>query len=100
VASKAGLVGLTRALALEWAPKVRVNQVSPGLLRTELVEQVYGKNVPAVEATVPMGRFATGEDVAAVCVMVASPEARYMTGANVVVDGGGETPAWLLAVEE
>lgn len=99
VAAKAGLVGLTRALALEWAPKVRVNQVSPGLLRTELVEETYGSNVAAVESTVPMGRLATGEDVAAACLMVASPDMAYLTGANLVIDGGGETPAWLMAVE-
>ena len=98
VAAKAGLMGLTRALALEWAPRVRVNQVSPGLLRTELVQETYGSDVAAVEATVPMGRLATGADVAAACLMVASPDLRYLTGAEVVVDGGGETPAWLLAV--
>lgn len=99
VAAKAGLVGLTRALALEWAPKVRVNQVSPGLLRTELVEETYGGDVGAVEATVPMGRLATGADVAAACLALASPEMRYLTGADLVVDGGGETPAWLVAVQ-
>ncbi len=100
VAAKTGLVGLTRALALEWAPRVRVNQVSPGLLRTELVDETYGSNVAAVEATVPMGRLATGADVAAACLMVSSPEMAYLTGADLVVDGGGETPAWLLAVEK
>lgn len=98
VAAKSGLVGLTRALALEWAPKVRVNQVSPGLLRTEMVEETYGGDVGAVEATVPMGRLATGADVAAACLALASPEMRYLTGADLVVDGGGETPAWLVAV--
>ena len=97
VAAKAGLVGLTRALALEWAPQVRVNLVSPGLLRTELVEETYGRNAAAVEASVPAGRFATGEDVAAACLALASPDLRYVTGAELVVDGGGETPAWLLA---
>ena len=98
VASKAGLVGLTRSLAIEWAPKVRVNVVSPGLLRTELLDEYYGQDVPSVEATIPAGRFATPADVAAVCLMLASKEAAYVTGAEVVVDGGGETPAWLNAV--
>ena len=97
VAAKAGLVGLTRSLALEWAPKVRVNMVSPGLLRTELVEETYGSNVTAVEETVPMRRFATAEDVAAACLLLASPGASYVTGAELVVDGGGEVPAWLVA---
>jgi NAD(P)-dependent dehydrogenase (short-subunit alcohol dehydrogenase family) len=98
VAAKAGLVGLTRSLALEWAPKVRVNLVSPGLLRTELVEETYGRDPAAVERTVPMGRFATAEDVAAACLLLASPGAAYVTGAELVVDGGGEEPAWLAAV--
>lgn len=98
VAAKAGLVGLTRSLALEWAPKVRVNLVSPGLLRTELVEETYGMDAAAVERTVPMGRFATAEDVAAACLLLASPGASYVTGAELVVDGGGEEPAWLGAV--
>jgi NAD(P)-dependent dehydrogenase (short-subunit alcohol dehydrogenase family) len=100
VAAKAGLVGLTRALALEWAPKVRVNQITVGLLRTELVEQTYGKNVAAVEATVPMGRFATGRDVAAACMALASREMSYTTGSELMVDGGGEIPSWLLKVEQ
>jgi NAD(P)-dependent dehydrogenase (short-subunit alcohol dehydrogenase family) len=99
VAAKAGLVGLTRALAIEWAPKVRVVQVSPGLLRTELVTETYGTDVAAVEATVPAGRFASGEEVAAVCVALCGPSMRYVTGSELVVDGGGETPAWLMAVE-
>ena len=97
VAAKAGLVGLTRSLALEWAPKVRVNMVSPGLLRTELIQDTYGSDVAAVERTVPMGRFATAADVGAVCVMLASPAAGYVTGSELIVDGGGEHPAWLLA---
>jgi NAD(P)-dependent dehydrogenase (short-subunit alcohol dehydrogenase family) len=98
VASKAGLIGLTRSLAIEWAPKVRVNLVSPGLLRTELLEEYYGQDVPRVEATIPAGRFADPADVAAVCMMIASSDAAYVTGAEVVVDGGGEIPAWVNAV--
>jgi len=78
---------------------VRVNLVSPGLLRTELAGETYGSDVEAVEATVPMGRFATAEDVAAACLLLASPAACYITGAELVVDGGGETPAWLGAVK-
>jgi NAD(P)-dependent dehydrogenase (short-subunit alcohol dehydrogenase family) len=99
VAAKAGLAGLTRSLALEWAPKVRVNLVSPGLLLTELAEETYGADLPAVESTIPMGRFATAEDVAAACLLLASPAASYVTGADLVVDGGGEIPAWLVAAD-
>ena len=99
VAAKNGLTGLTRALAVEWAPKVRVVQVTPGLLRTELVAETYGANVAAVEATIPAGRFATGADVAQVCLSVCGPGMAYVTGAELVVDGGGEFPSWLLAME-
>jgi NAD(P)-dependent dehydrogenase (short-subunit alcohol dehydrogenase family) len=97
VAAKAGLVGLTRALAVEWAPKVRINLVTPGLLRTELVEETYGSNLGAVEATVPMGRMASGSEIGQVCVIMASPAASYISGSELIVDGGGELPAWHLA---
>jgi NAD(P)-dependent dehydrogenase (short-subunit alcohol dehydrogenase family) len=95
VAAKAGLAGLTRALALEWAPKVRVVQVTAGLMRTELVAETYGSDEAAVAATVPAGRFGTGADVAAVCLALCGPGMEYVTGNEVVVDGGGEIPAWL-----
>jgi NAD(P)-dependent dehydrogenase (short-subunit alcohol dehydrogenase family) len=98
-AAKAALVGLTRSLAIEWAPRVRVNLVSPGLLRTELVQETYGDNLPAVEATVPMGRMATPSDVGTVCVALAAPGMAYVTGAELFVDGGGEQPAWLVAAQ-
>lgn len=98
VAAKSGLSGLTRALAVEWAPKVRVVQVTPGLLRTELLTETYGPDVEAVEATVPARRFATGAEVAAACLALCGPNMSYVTGAELVVDGGGEIPAWLLAV--
>jgi NAD(P)-dependent dehydrogenase (short-subunit alcohol dehydrogenase family) len=98
-AAKAGLLGLTRSLAIEWAPKVRVNLVSPGLLRTELVAETYGDNLAAVEATVPMGRMAAAAEIGAVCVMLASPALAYVTGAELLVDGGGEHPAWRVAAQ-
>lgn len=97
-AAKAGLVALTRTLALEWAPKVRVNCVSVGLLRTETVAETYGSDVAAVEATVPLGRLATAADVAGACVWLASPSAGYVTGADLLLDGGGEEPSFLGAV--
>lgn len=99
VAAKSGLRGLTRALALEWAPKVRVVQVTPGLMRTELLGETYGRKPDAVAATVPAGRFGTGADVAAACLALCGPGMEYVTGSELVVDGGGESPAWLLAYE-
>jgi len=96
-AAKAGLTVLTRALALEWAPDLRVNQITVGLLETESSEHTYGDGV-AVSATVPMGRMARPEDVAAACVMLASPELSYVTGADLFVDGGGEIPSFHTAL--
>ncbi|MFN2537994.1 MAG: SDR family oxidoreductase [Mycobacteriales bacterium] len=93
-AAKAGLTTLTRALAVEWAPHVRVNQITVGLLATETASETYGEDRAAVEATVPMGRLASTQDVAAACLMLASPEMAYVTGADLFVDGGGEYPAF------
>jgi NAD(P)-dependent dehydrogenase (short-subunit alcohol dehydrogenase family) len=98
-AAKAGLVALTRSLAIEWAPKVRVNLVSVGLLRTESVHETYGSHLAAVDSTVPMGRMATPADVGAACLALADPALSYVTGAELMVDGGGEEPAFLRAVE-
>lgn len=98
-AAKAGLAVLTRALAVEWAPKVRVNQVSPGMVRTELAAENYGDDPGAVVATVPMGRLAEPSDVAAACLLLASPALAYTTGADLYVDGGGEVPAFHAALQ-
>jgi NAD(P)-dependent dehydrogenase (short-subunit alcohol dehydrogenase family) len=89
-AAKAGLAVLTRSLALEWAPKVRVNQVTPGLVQTEADTYADG-----VERSIPMGRLATPADIATACLMLCSPEARFITGADLYVDGGGEVPSFL-----
>ena len=96
-AAKAGLINLTRTLAVEWAPKVRVNCVSPGLIHTELSQLHYGDDdgTGSVAATVPLGRLGRPVDVAHACMFLASPLAAYVSGANLVVDGGGERPAFL-----
>lgn len=98
-AAKAGLAALTRALALEWSPTVRVNQVTVGLVETELSHLHYGDRagLDAVAATIPMGRMATPDDVASACLLLGSPGAAYITGTELVVDGGGEIPARYLA---
>ena len=98
-AAKAGLVNMTRSLAMEWAPVVRVNCVTPGLVLTEQAHLHYGDadGVAAVAATVPLGRMATPADVAAACLFLASPAAGHVSGANLVVDGGGEWPPHLEA---
>jgi NAD(P)-dependent dehydrogenase (short-subunit alcohol dehydrogenase family) len=98
-AAKAGLLNLTQSLAIEWAPKVRVNAVTPGLVLTEEARQHYGDDagVASVNATVPAGRMATPREIADACLLLASPLARYITGANLLVHGGGERPAFLAA---
>jgi NAD(P)-dependent dehydrogenase (short-subunit alcohol dehydrogenase family) len=98
-AAKAGLLSLTQSLAVEWAPRVRVNAVTAGLVLTEQAELHYGdeKGVAAVAETIPLGRLATPGDVGDACVFLASPLASYVTGASLLVHGGGERPAFLTA---
>jgi NAD(P)-dependent dehydrogenase (short-subunit alcohol dehydrogenase family) len=101
-AAKAGVLSLTQTLAVEWAPKVRVNAVTAGMILTEQVHLHYGDaaGVAAVAATVPLGRLAEPEDVADVCLFLASPLARYVTGASILLHGGGERPAFLAAAKK
>jgi len=99
-AAKAGLVQLTRSLALEWAPKVRVNHVTVGPILTENATLHYGPDGgAAVARAIPMGRLAVPADVAAACLYLASPLASYVTGADLAVHGGGEIPARFLAAQ-
>lgn len=95
-AAKAGLANLTQTLAVEWAPKVRVNCVSAGMIHTELSHLFYGDEagVAAVAGTVPLGRLAKPSDVADACLFLASDRAGYISGANLVLHGGGERPAY------
>lgn len=98
-AAKAGLVSLTQTLAVEWAPRVRVNAITAGLLDTGAGPEHYGgeEGLARVAATVPLGRMGTPEDVAGICLFLASPLSAYVTGANLVAHGGGEWPAYLKA---
>ena len=98
-AAKAGLLNATQTMAVEFAPKVRVNAVVVGLVVTEQAHLFYGDEagIAAVGATVPLGRMAEPSDIADVCCFLASPLARYVTGAEVLVHGGGELPAYLAA---
>jgi NAD(P)-dependent dehydrogenase (short-subunit alcohol dehydrogenase family) len=100
-AAKAGLVNLTRTLAVEWAPKVKVNCVVAGLIATEAAHDHYGgeQGIRAVADTVPMRRLGTPEDVAGVCLFLASPLAAFVTGAAIEAHGGGERPAYLAAAQ-
>ncbi|MFF2324957.1 MULTISPECIES: SDR family oxidoreductase [unclassified Streptomyces] len=97
-AAKAGLLALTKALALEWAPAVRVNHITTGLIRTESAAAVYGTDGGAsVARVIPMERMAVPSDVARGCLFLASPLAGYVNGADLAVHGGGEFPARYLA---
>jgi NAD(P)-dependent dehydrogenase (short-subunit alcohol dehydrogenase family) len=93
-ASKAGVLHLTRSLAAEWAPKgVRVNSISPGYTRTKLVDDLLAtpigqKMLPRWMALTPMGRMAEVEDLQGALVYLASPASDFMTGSDLVVDGG------------
>jgi NAD(P)-dependent dehydrogenase (short-subunit alcohol dehydrogenase family) len=101
-AAKAGLLSLTRSLAMEWAPKVRVNYVTVGFVATELSDEHYGdaRGAAAVAASVPLGRLADPHDVGTACLFLASPLASYVTGAELAVHGGGEPPGFLRIVQE
>ena len=96
-AAKAGLLNLTQTLAVDYAPKVRVNAVTAGLVKTEQSHLFYGDEdgIAAVGASVPLGRMAEPSDVADVCLFLASPLARYVSGESIVVHGGGERPAYM-----
>ncbi|WP_438294383.1 SDR family oxidoreductase [Streptomyces sp. HUAS TT7] len=98
-AAKAGLESLARSMAVEWAPEVRVNTLVLGMVRTELSELHYGdaEGVRRVGATVPLGRLAEPEEVGAAAVFLASAKASYISGASLLVHGGGERPAFLAA---
>jgi 3-oxoacyl-[acyl-carrier protein] reductase len=88
-ASKAGLVGLARSLARELAPRgVTANVVAPGPVATDMTDALPEARRAELAAAVPLGRFATVEEVAAAVTFLASPEAAAITGAVLPVDGG------------
>lgn len=96
-AAKAGLDSLTGSLAVEWAPRVRMNSVVAGPVETELAHLHYGDaaGITAVGRTIPMGRMARPSDIGFAVAFLLSPLAAYLTGSTVTVHGGGEKPAFL-----
>ncbi|WP_328313489.1 SDR family oxidoreductase [Streptomyces sp. NBC_00442] len=96
-AAKAGLENLARSMAVEWAPEVRVNTLVLGMVRTERSALHYGdaEGVARVGETVPLGRLAEPGEIGAAAVFLASPSASYISGASLLVHGGGERPAFL-----
>lgn len=88
-ASKAGMVGLTRVVARELASRgITANAVLPGPVETDLIADLSDEQRAALVESVPLGRMATVEEVAAVIAFLCSEEASYVTGAAVAVDGG------------
>jgi NAD(P)-dependent dehydrogenase (short-subunit alcohol dehydrogenase family) len=100
-AAKAGLDNLTASLAVEWAPKVRVNALDVGMVRTEQAHLHYGSEaaVEAVGKTVPLGRLAEPAEIGHCAAFLASGLASYVSGATLRVHGGGEVPAFLAAAD-
>ena len=86
--TKAALIHLTRSLALELAPGVRVNALAPGIVRTEMARALVEAGGSGLLSQFPLGRLGEPEDVAAAALFLASPAASWITGEVMVVDGG------------
>ncbi len=89
--TKAGLIHLTRQLAGELGPHIRVNAISPGLVRTRFARALWEPLEESLASRLPMGRIGEPEDIGDVVAFLASDAARWMTGENIVVDGGNRS---------
>jgi NAD(P)-dependent dehydrogenase (short-subunit alcohol dehydrogenase family) len=96
-AAKAGLVNYTQTTGQEWLPKVRVNLVTVGMVRTELAHLHYGdeEGVRRTGSQIPIGRLADATEIGDVCVFLASRLAAYVSGATIEAHGGGDWPPFL-----
>jgi NAD(P)-dependent dehydrogenase (short-subunit alcohol dehydrogenase family) len=86
--TKAALIYLTKQLALELSPKIRVNAVAPGVVRTRLAEALWKNHEPHVAASTALNRIGEPGDVAAAVVFLASEAAAWITGETMIIDGG------------
>ncbi len=86
--SKAALIHLTRQMAYEFAPKVRVNSISPGLVRTQFAKALWEPHEEKVAKSLPLKRIGEPDDIAGAALFLASELSTWMTGHNLVVDGG------------
>lgn len=90
-ASKAGIISLTRSLALEWAPKIRVNSILPGLTDTDQPRDdntLSGDDLYNIGKETPLGRIGTPEDIAKAACLFIDPNSSYITGQSLCVNGG------------
>ena len=88
-ATKAALIGLTRSLAAELAPShIRVNCVAPGVIRTDMLDELPEELLPQLAEQTPLGRLGTPEDIAAAVAFLADPAAGFITGQVLTCDGG------------
>jgi len=88
-ASKAGLIGLTKSLARELASRgITVNAIAPGFIVTDMTGVLSDQTKEAILSKIPLGKFGQGEDIAAAVAFLAAPEAKYITGQVLTVDGG------------
>lgn len=101
-AAKAGLLALTRSLAHEWGPKVRINAIVVGYIETEATEATYGDAATqaAIARNIGAQRLGRASEVAEAALFLASPAASYVTGAALEVHGGGERPPFLDILKE
>lgn len=86
--SKAGLIQLTQQLSIDMAPQVRVNAISPAVVKTRFAEALYADNEEEVANSYPLKRLGTPEDIGATAAFLLSDDAGWITGQNIVVDGG------------
>ena len=101
-AAKAGLLGLTRSLAHEWGPDIRINAIVVGYVETESTDATYGDADTQAEiaSNIGMQRLARASEIADAALYLSSPMSSYITGAAIHVDGGGERPPFLDIVKE
>lgn len=86
--AKAGVVGLTRSLARQFAPHTLVNAVAPNAIRTPMTDTVFQERGDAILSTIPLGRFGESEEIANVVTFLCSSRSSYITGQTINIDGG------------
>lgn len=91
--SKAALIHMSRQFAFELGPRVRVNSISPGLVKTDFARALWSGNQDKIEQMLPARRIGTPSDVAGVALYLASELSSWMTGSNLVIDGGASVTA-------